>query len=197
MIYMRGLKAKDLEAIVDFIYHGETDIYQEDLDGFLAIAQDLQLKGLAGSQNYVTDDVPENVLTPQGLKKDKNKVEQVKPFQNPMTVNDNKIVEYSSEETFPEDSDNRGIVLSNGGNVLVDANMEDIKGQIISMLEKTGGDGDNSWKCSVCGKTSNYKQTIERHIETHIQGISYPCNQCGAIKRSSSALSMHITRYHK
>ena len=27
MIYMRGLKSKDLVAIVDFIYHGETSIY--------------------------------------------------------------------------------------------------------------------------------------------------------------------------
>ena len=28
MIYMRGMKAKDLVAIVDFIYHGEANIYQ-------------------------------------------------------------------------------------------------------------------------------------------------------------------------
>ena len=49
IIYMRGLKAKDLVAIVDFIYHGEANIYQEDLDGFLALAEELQLKGLAGS----------------------------------------------------------------------------------------------------------------------------------------------------
>ena len=32
MIYMRGLKAKDLVAIVDFIYHGKSNIHQEDLD---------------------------------------------------------------------------------------------------------------------------------------------------------------------
>ena len=50
MIYMRGLKAKDLVAIVDFIYHGETNIHQDDLDGFLALAAELQLKGLAGSE---------------------------------------------------------------------------------------------------------------------------------------------------
>ena len=50
MIYMRGLKAKDLLNIVDFIYHGEANIYQDDLDGFLALADELQLKGLAGSQ---------------------------------------------------------------------------------------------------------------------------------------------------
>ena len=46
MIYMRGMKAKDLIAIVDFIYHGEANVYQEDLEGFLALAEELQLKGL-------------------------------------------------------------------------------------------------------------------------------------------------------
>ena len=46
---MRGLKAKDLVAIVDFIYKVEANIYQEDLDGFLALAEELQLTGLAGS----------------------------------------------------------------------------------------------------------------------------------------------------
>ena len=49
MIYMRGLKAKDLMAIVDFIYLGEANIYQEDLENFLALAEELQLKGLTGS----------------------------------------------------------------------------------------------------------------------------------------------------
>ena len=41
------LKAKDLVAVVDFIYHGEANIYQEDLGGFLILANKLQLKGLA------------------------------------------------------------------------------------------------------------------------------------------------------
>ena len=51
MIYMRGVRAKDLVAIMDFIYQGETNIYQEDLDGFLALAEELQLKGLTGDNN--------------------------------------------------------------------------------------------------------------------------------------------------
>ena len=51
MIYMRGLKASNLMAIVDFIYLGEANIFQEDLNGFLALAEELQLKGLTGSQS--------------------------------------------------------------------------------------------------------------------------------------------------
>ena len=51
MIYMRGLKSKDIYYIVDFIYHGEATIYQDDLDSFLALAEELQLKGFMGSKD--------------------------------------------------------------------------------------------------------------------------------------------------
>ena len=36
LIYMRGLKSKDLVAMIDFLYHGEANVYQENLDSFLA-----------------------------------------------------------------------------------------------------------------------------------------------------------------
>ena len=49
LIYMRGLKSNDLVAIVDFLYFGEASVFQEDLDGFLALAEDLKLKGLTGA----------------------------------------------------------------------------------------------------------------------------------------------------
>ena len=47
-IYMRGLKYEDLAAILDFLYYGEANIYQDNLDTFLNIAEELDLKGLKG-----------------------------------------------------------------------------------------------------------------------------------------------------
>ena len=49
LIYMRGLKSEDLVAMIDFLYFGEASVYQENLDSFLAVAEELQLKGLMGS----------------------------------------------------------------------------------------------------------------------------------------------------
>ena len=43
LIYMRGMKSDDLLAIVDFLYCGEANVYQENLESFLAIAEELQL----------------------------------------------------------------------------------------------------------------------------------------------------------
>ena len=50
LVFMRGLKSEDLVAIIDFLYHGEANVYQENLHSFLAIAGELQLKGLHGNQ---------------------------------------------------------------------------------------------------------------------------------------------------
>ena len=52
LIYTRGLKSDNLLAILDFLYCGETRIYQENLNSFLAIAEELQLKGLVGNPNH-------------------------------------------------------------------------------------------------------------------------------------------------
>ena len=49
MIFMRGVKEEVLVAIVDFLYNGEANVFQENLDSFLAVAEDLRLKGLTGS----------------------------------------------------------------------------------------------------------------------------------------------------
>ena len=50
LIYMRGVKSENLTAMVDFFYHGEANVFQENLDSFLALAEELQLKGLRGNQ---------------------------------------------------------------------------------------------------------------------------------------------------
>ena len=52
LIYMRGLKSNDMLAILDFLYLGEANIFQESLDSFLALAEELQLKGLTGGSGY-------------------------------------------------------------------------------------------------------------------------------------------------
>lgn len=46
VIYLRGIKPTDLKHILDFMYHGEVNVAQEDLNSFLAAAEDLQIKGL-------------------------------------------------------------------------------------------------------------------------------------------------------
>ena len=54
LIFMRGMKQDQLNSIVDFLYFGEVSIHQDELNDFLALAEELQLKGLTESKNKET-----------------------------------------------------------------------------------------------------------------------------------------------
>jgi len=46
MIYLRGVQFSDLQSVLNFMYQGEVNIAQEELNSFLAVAEDLRVKGL-------------------------------------------------------------------------------------------------------------------------------------------------------
>jgi len=46
LLYLKGVKFTDLQAVLNFMYHGEVNVAQEELNSFLAVAEDLRVKGL-------------------------------------------------------------------------------------------------------------------------------------------------------
>merc|ERR1712060_659324 len=46
LLYLKGVKYSDLQAVLNFMYHGEVNVAQEELNSFLAVAEDLRVKGL-------------------------------------------------------------------------------------------------------------------------------------------------------
>ena len=39
VVYLKGVKGNNLHSILDFLYYGVVDIYQNTLDGFFALAE--------------------------------------------------------------------------------------------------------------------------------------------------------------
>ncbi len=46
VIFLRGVSARELRNVLDFMYHGEVNVAQDDLNAFLAVAEDLKVMGL-------------------------------------------------------------------------------------------------------------------------------------------------------
>ena len=46
LLYLSGIHSTNLSLILDYIYQGEVQIYQEHLDTFLEVAQKLKIEGL-------------------------------------------------------------------------------------------------------------------------------------------------------
>jgi len=46
LLYLKGIKYQQLVSVITFMYHGEVSVAQEELNGFLLVAEDLRVKGL-------------------------------------------------------------------------------------------------------------------------------------------------------
>ena len=66
LLYMKGIKYVDIVSVLNFMYHGEVSVAQEDLNSFLAVAEDLKVKGLTQNDS----DNSSKVNPPQANKVD-------------------------------------------------------------------------------------------------------------------------------
>ena len=51
VVYLRGVASQDLQHILTFMYCGEVSIAQEQINSFLVVAEDLQVKGLTQNKS--------------------------------------------------------------------------------------------------------------------------------------------------
>ena len=64
-IYLAGVGSVELQYVLDYIYAGEVQLYQEELDTFLDIAQKLKIKGLIGNEEGSKSKVTEEEFIPK------------------------------------------------------------------------------------------------------------------------------------
>merc|ERR1712129_535068 len=104
-IYLKGVLHKDLVALLDYIYTGETQVAVEDLDRFIEVAHDIRIKGLAeemvGSPELVKDleDSLDSTIDKSSLSNLSSESENLFEFDLSI-VSQNKIAQNTSVYTF-------------------------------------------------------------------------------------------------
>ena len=69
LLYLKGVKFTDLQSVLNFMYHGEVNVAQEELNSFLAVAEELRVKGLtqgqqSGAPSHTNSQPPHKSPTP-------------------------------------------------------------------------------------------------------------------------------------
>jgi len=57
-LYLKGIRLKELQAVLNFMYHGEVNVAQDSLNNFLAVAEELAVKGLTTDSKPTGSDTP-------------------------------------------------------------------------------------------------------------------------------------------
>ena len=186
LIYIRRSKFEDLLAIVDFLYCGEANVFQENLDSFLSIAEELQLKGLMGkTDGGVENTIPDVNFEPK--------------FPKPLDRNFAKTPQTVKQRFQPmieEEKKNKVALLSSST-----GNLEELEEKVRSLMEKSenmlANGKQKADKCKVCGK-EGLGAVIKDHIEAnHLEGIVLPCKDCEKTFRCRNTLSVHVRKHHK
>ena len=184
LIYLSGINSVNLGFILDYIHYGEVNLYQEQLDEFLESAQKLEIVGLLGEHHDNQQEQPnvfEENLTPiNSYKEEEHKNSAEAPF-----------VSINTKATMPRIHSKRLIANKGSKFDVTDMTPEEIREKINSMYQKI----DGIWTCNECGQTSN--KNIRLHVETHLEGLSYPCNLCQQEFRSKNSLYCHTMIKHK
>ena len=149
LLCLNGTTNKDLENILDYMYFGEVEIQQEELDRFLDISQRLKIDGLKGTS------------TPD------SKAKSTDVFQT-----------RNNDEHFQDNSRTLSVIKeikhqgNNAERKLSPTNIDyDNIDQLIEIyIEKHNG----VWRCKNCRKEDQKKSNIRRHFErNHLKGYSF------------------------
>ena len=178
LLCLDGVSSAELQCVLDYIYQGEVQIYQEQLDRFLVVAQRLQLEGLTSQDDdqerkvYETNEDTMNVYVPEEITE--NPREKHKPFKT------------EKEIMKPRKLSTSTLVANNSNNEI---------DQQLSEFIVRGEDG--VYSCGYCGKAGTHLGHLKNHVETHMEGLSFPCQSCDKTFRSRHSLATHSSKYHR
>jgi len=226
LVYLKGVEAKHVELLLDFMYCGEVALQQEELESFMRAGEELGVRGLAIMVTPATLGPSPKKLKPlQGTGPCEDSSAIVKATSSPdQTIvsglspkNTNLeavrkldcIMAEAEEDMTNEDcvtlvkSEEMETVTADdslqGQDHQVPGKWADLEKYVIVKKGRENG-GRRSFQCSLCGKvmTKSLTQTMA-HVEAkHFRELfTHTCDVCQETFKTKAILMRHIKRIHK
>jgi len=206
LLYLKGVKYVDLVAVLNFMYHGEVNVAQEELNSFLAVAEELKVKGLtqngppspgrrepvtAPKRQIVTDPVPPpppkrpRPPPPIASPADEEEIQEVLPS----VKAEPREAQYQPQEQEQVDHHQSLAQVDEYGG---EEGYEEDYGQYeegYAMMATAGGAEGNKGR-----------QQLELHIERFLEEGSgvyrFKCNLCGKVNNRKQHIENHLESIH-
>ena len=193
LLYLSGINSENLGFILDYIYCGEVKLYQEQLAGFLDSGKKLEIEGLFNlhqerthSSDEQDNDDPLDDLPPSPPSPDDDQhieMEDIKP----------EIKLKCNTPTQSRRQYSNGLPIDDAVFNASSMTAEEVKMKKKDLYKKVEG----AWKCLVCNYATKDRSNIKKHIEKHIEGLSYACTACSKEFKTKNALLAHMKKGHK
>ena len=212
-LYLSNVTSTQLNLMLDYLYTGETEVLQADLEAFLKSAQMLQIDGLTFGEELLNEEIKEEenrttldvketnnaadkfiseVATEAAILLREPKTELIQESYSVLQIKEEildvppaKIPEKKERKKYtPRSSQNlKSIPMNNP------KDSQEIEQKINENIEEKE---DGTFRCKVCNRINKNRATMGHHIESHMEGVEFGCLMCDQKFRSRHYLSKHV-----
>jgi len=221
LLYLKGVTYSDLQSVLSFMYHGEVNVAQEELNGFLSIAEELKVKGLTqgndgGSSKRPRSPAPSKSSSSLPVKRprpappippvqDDPDIQEVVPVKTEPAL---AAVTSYSEAGASQDQQQQQVATYDEENYAEYGEYEDQQGYtdtgMVDFNQSMDGNKealmrrvDGGYECILCCKVIKHNN-IKRHIQDihSSDGQSFMCDVCQKYFKNQNSLNVHYYKFH-
>ena len=219
VIYLRGVKSLDLEAILEFIYLSQTSMHEKKMRNFLLVAKDLQIKGLNISENVdniekerMVDCDDEIAALETAIVESLEEGKQISNASvHARVINDDKTMEFDNEKDLGATSSSKsihnekekikGVSIFPSQEKFIDENDEII--EVDSSKSLTSSVQENSrYQCGECLKVFAKRSLLKSHLKeghkvANTNKNRNACKLCDQQFSELNSLIRHVVTTHE
>ena len=219
LLYLRGIQQTELQALLKFMYFGETQIFENRINDFVGVAKDLEVKEISEEQDENAEDEEqsntyheeetvneESTITeePAGVKSEQTRNTErsiARPRQKAVANSKGRFICDECEATFTENGSLTKHKQSKHLGVRYPCTECDYKATHQSNLtvhinSKHAG---IRYPCTECPDRPSFtkKDHLKIHTESNHLGVRYPCTECDYEATQQRYLTAHINSKHE
>merc|ERR1739838_784862 len=188
LLYLRGIKQTELQAILKFMYFGETQIFENRINDFVSVAKDLEVKEISEEQD-----------------EDAGEEEQRNTYQEEETVHEEPTI--TEEPTVVKREQTRNTetsiarprqkaMVNNEGRVNCDECEATFTASSSLNLHKKSKHEGERFNCDECDAVFTQKGPLKTHKQSKHAGMRYPCTECDYKATTQGSLTVHTNSKH-
>jgi len=182
LLFISGVTYRDLKAILNFMYLGETNVEQNHLDSFMSACNIIKVRGLTEPESIPPKENSQTKAREPGVEIAPPKNVKNYPLEKPSISHDLSLMKNETENNY----DSKFAV----------AKIEPLE-EYSSPFESSSKFAEGRFWCSKCEFQTVTKSNLKRHDEMRHQGIKYACDGCDYKASSKDNLKRHSMSKHE